>query len=184
MPLTSQPFCPELDQHFPVRPCEAEEANHRLVWHTLNLIHNGCKNILVCTIDTNVLVLLIWHIGWVELGNVHIHAYLVNSEIYYGIRTIIQELYIKLDICCALLFFYALSGCNTVSSFFGQGKCKVYDVLLKSSQKDDLTEVFIQLAETPVEVTPNMMNVFERKLCVGSLWIQAHHTWCCPAWQI
>ena len=29
--LTSQPSCPELDQHFLVRPCEAEEANHRLV---------------------------------------------------------------------------------------------------------------------------------------------------------
>ena len=38
--LTSQPSCPELDQHFPVRPCEAEEADQRLVRHTLNLIHS------------------------------------------------------------------------------------------------------------------------------------------------
>ena len=138
------------------------------------MIHNGYKNILVCTIDTDVVVLLISHIGWVELGDVHIHAYLVNSEIYYGIRAIIQEL--ESNICCTLPFFYALAGCDTVSSFYGKGKCKVYDVWLKSSQKDDLTEVFIQLAETPAEVTPNMMNVFERKLCVGSLWIQAHHS--------
>ena len=29
--LTSQPSCPELDQHFPVHLCEAEEADHRLV---------------------------------------------------------------------------------------------------------------------------------------------------------
>ena len=29
--LTSQPSCPELDQHFLIRPCEAEEADQRLV---------------------------------------------------------------------------------------------------------------------------------------------------------
>ena len=45
--------------------------------------------------------------------------------------------------------------------FCGKGKCKVYDIWLKSSQNDDLIEVFIQLGETPAEVTPNMMNVLE-----------------------
>ena len=157
--LTSQPSCPELDQHFPVGPCEAEEADQQLVRHTLTLIHNGYKNILVHTIDTEVLALLISDIGRVKLGDVDIHAYLINSEIYYCIRAILQEL--ESNVCRALPFFYALSGCDTVSSFHGKGKCKAYDVWLKSSQKDDLTEVFIQLGETPSEVTPNMMNVLE-----------------------
>ena len=119
--LTSQPSCPELDQHFPVGPCEAEEADQQLVRHIFNLIHNNYKNILVHTIDTDVLVLLISHIGRVELGDVDIHAYLIHSEIYYCIRAIIQEL--ESNICRALPFFYALSGCDTVSSFHGKGKC-------------------------------------------------------------
>ena len=123
------------------------------------MIHNGYKNILVRTIDTDVLALLISHIGRVELGDADIHAHLINSEIYYSIRAIIQEL--EANICCALPFFYALSGCDTVSSFYRKGKCKAYDVWLKSSHKDDLTEVFIQLGESPAEVTPNMMNVLE-----------------------
>ena len=76
--ITSQTSCRELDQHFPVRPCEAEEADQRLVRHTLNLIHNGYKTILVRTIDIDVLVLLISRIGRVELGDVDIHAYLIN----------------------------------------------------------------------------------------------------------
>ena len=76
--ITSQTSCRELDQHFPVRPCEAEEADQRLVRHTLNLIHNGYKAILVRTIDIDVLVLLISRIGRVELGDVDIHAYLIN----------------------------------------------------------------------------------------------------------
>ena len=123
------------------------------------MIHNGYKNILLRTIDTDVLVLLISHIGRVELGDVDIHAYLINSEIYHGIRAIIQEL--ESNICPALPFFYALSGCDTASSFYGKGKCKRMIVWLKRSQKDDLAKVFIQVGETRAEVTPSMMNVLE-----------------------
>ena len=170
--LTSQPSCPELYQHFLVRSCEAEEADQRLIRHILNLIHNGYKNILVCAIDTDVLVLLISHIDWVELDDVDINAYLINSEIYYGIRAIIQE--VESNICDALPFSYALSGCNTASSLYRKVKCKAYDVWLKSSQKDDLTEVFIQLGETPAEVTPNMMNILES--CVFDLYGFKHTT--------
>ena len=46
--------------------------------HTLNLINNGYKNVLVRTIDTDVLVSLILYIGKVELDDIEIHAYLVN----------------------------------------------------------------------------------------------------------
>ena len=107
--LVSQTSCSELDQHVPVRPCAAEEADQRLVRHTLNLIHNGYKNILVRTIDTDVLTLLISHISQLELGDdVNVHAYLINSDKYYDIKTIIRAL--GPDICRALLFFYALSG--------------------------------------------------------------------------
>ena len=53
--LASRTSCLELDQHVPVRPCTAEDADQRLVRHTLNMIQNGYKNILVHTIDTDVL---------------------------------------------------------------------------------------------------------------------------------
>ena len=56
---SSPSFCSELDTLVSVHSCEAEEADQRLVRHTLNLIDNGYKNILVRTIDTDVLVLLI-----------------------------------------------------------------------------------------------------------------------------
>ena len=56
---SSPSFCSELDTLVSVRSCKAEEADQRLVRHTLNLIDNGYKNILVRTIDTDVLVLLI-----------------------------------------------------------------------------------------------------------------------------
>ena len=42
-------------------------------------------------IDTDVLVLLISYIGKVELNDIEIHAYLINSDRYYN-KQIIQEL--------------------------------------------------------------------------------------------
>ena len=92
----------------------------------------------------------------------HFHAYLVNSGKYYDIKTLIQTL--GPDICRTLPFFYALTGCDIVSSFFGKGKCKMYDTWIRSVNKDELTEVFTQLGESPTEVTPHQMNVIERYL--------------------
>ena len=59
---------------------------------------------MVRTVDTDVLILLISHISQVELGDdVNIHAYLINSDKYYDIKTVIRML--GPDICRALPFF-------------------------------------------------------------------------------
>ena len=50
--------------------------------HILNLINNGYKNILVRTVDTNVLVLMISYIRQLELNDIEIHAYPINSDRY------------------------------------------------------------------------------------------------------
>ena len=101
--------------------------------HTLNLINNDYKNILVRSIDTDVLVLLISYTGQVELNDIEIHAYLINSDRYYNIKQIIREL--TSDIFLTLPFFYAFTGCDTVSSFYGKGMCKAYDVWVKVKGK-------------------------------------------------
>ena len=75
-----------LDPQVSVRPCEAEEADQRLVRRTLNLINNSYKNILIHLINTDVLVLLISYIGQVQLNDIEIHVCLINSDRYYNIR--------------------------------------------------------------------------------------------------
>ena len=77
--ITSSPSsCAELKTQVSVRPCKAEEAHQRLVRQTLNLINNGYTNILVCTIDTDVLILLISYIRQVELNDIEVRAYLIK----------------------------------------------------------------------------------------------------------
>ena len=50
-----------------------------------------------------------------------------------------------IDICKALPFFYAFSGCDTVSSFHGKGKCTMFDHCMTSDIKANLTSIFIRL---------------------------------------
>ena len=57
--LSPPSSCSELDTQVSVHPCETEEADQRLVRHTLNLTNNEYKNVLVRKIDTAVLVLLV-----------------------------------------------------------------------------------------------------------------------------
>ena len=124
--LCSPPSCSELDTLVVVRPCEVQETDQRLARHALNLISHGYKNILVPTIDTDVLVLFILNIGQVELNDREIHAYLINPDKYYHIKQIIQEL--GSNTFVTLPFFHTFTGCDKVSSFYGKGKCKAYDV--------------------------------------------------------
>ena len=144
--LSSPLSLSELDSQVLVRPCEAEEADESLVRHTLNLI-NGCKNI-----ETDVLVLVVSYIGKVELNDTEIHAYVINSVRCYSIKQIIGEL--GSDIFFILPFFYAFTERDTVSIFCVKGKCKAYDVWVKSERKDDFTDVELgELGKKPTNVT-------------------------------
>ena len=78
-----------------------------------------------------------------------------------GITTsnIIREL--GSDIFLALRFFQAFTGCDTVSSFYGKGKCKAYDVWIKTERKDDFADVFIKLGEKPTDGTSDHIDILD-----------------------
>ena len=61
----------------------------------------------------------------------------------------------------ALPFFYAFTECDTVFSFYDKGKCKAYDVWVKSERKDDFTNVFIELGQEPTDGTSDHIDMFE-----------------------
>ena len=65
------------------------------------------------------------------------------------------------DIFLALPFFFAFTGYYTVSSFYGKGKCKAYDVWVKSERKYDFAYVFVELGEKPTNVTFDHSDLLE-----------------------
>ena len=66
--------------------------------------------------------------------------------------------------CLAILFFYCLTGCDTVSSLTGKGKCKAWDTWFNSKNKDEFTSVFNELGKQPVEITAAQLDKLEEFL--------------------
>ena len=103
--------------------CNHEEADTQLVVHILHALEQGLKSIEVCTIDTNVIVILVG--AFVELTRVKPLA-----DIWIAFRMGKDFRFYSLNAFCsalgdlrsrALPVFHALTGCDTSSTFRGNG---------------------------------------------------------------
>ena len=47
---------------------------------------------------------------------------MINGSVFYDIKEIVESL--GSDICEGIRYFYAFTGCDNVSRFFGKGKLK------------------------------------------------------------
>ena len=83
---------------------------------------------------------------------------MVRYGIHHNLRAIILEL--GHSIYEALPFFYAFSGCDTVSSFFSKEKCKGYDIWMEN--RSNLDEVLIRLGNKPGELANADMNIIKK----------------------
>ena len=116
---------------------------------------------MVKTIDTDVLILLL---SFVFYSNM-----LPNSKVYASMDKTDVEFYNVIDIATelgndtrnALPFFYAFSGCDSVSSIFSKGKCKIWDVWQTDEKCRDITSVFIDLGNFPDTVNDYQIEILE-----------------------
>ena len=54
-----------------------------------------------------------------------------------------------------------MNGCDTVSSFYGKGKCKVYVVYVKIERKDDVTDVSVEHGKEPTDIISDNIDMLE-----------------------
>ena len=137
-----------------ISSCSAEEADQKLVRHMLQCLLTRIKTIVVQTVDTGVFLLLLayCHSGgnfsskvfvWLGIGKL--------NSCFYSINDIALDL--GEEVCQALPFFYAYTGCDTVSSFFNHGKCKFWDRWFDFENESLLTKVFSELSQRPTNIT-------------------------------
>ena len=96
-----------LDSHdISITHCQSEEADQRLIWHTLHCISAQYKKIVVRTVYTDVLILLVSYVSqfYDICTDVNIYAHMVNSACeYYDVISTIFDF--SKETCNALPFF-------------------------------------------------------------------------------
>ena len=118
-------------------PCSQEEADGRLLLHALHQAKSGSNRILIRSPDTDVVVIFV-----ALFSNFDGNEIWISTPSHY---VPVHEIYKSLGPAKAdgLLFFHALTGCDTVSSFSTIGKTTAWRVWTKF---DAITDVFQKLS--------------------------------------
>ena len=126
-----------------------EEADARLVRHTLHLAATGYKNILVRTVDTDLLILLCaYGLYWMNDSSVNVCLFGAGSNTrYYNVREMSES--IGREKCGGLPFLYAFSGCDMVSSCYKKWKMSIFAKKWHSMDDASLNKVFQSLSDSP-----------------------------------
>ena len=115
----------------------AEEADQKLLRHTLHCLREKYTVIEVQSIDNNFLVLLLAYVA-MELEstnntfNLFFKMFTPSPKWYHIIHVITG---IGISICKVMPFFYCFNGCDTNLSFNEKGMCSFFDAWMMSELK-------------------------------------------------
>ena len=121
-----------------------------------------CKQCVVRNVDRDVVISLIVYCRLAKKFDCVVFACLTSaaSNRFCNINKIAEELGERK--CRALPFFCVLTGCDIVSSFFNQGKCKFWDRWTESREEEPLTTVFMELSDKANALTEEQISVIEQ----------------------
>ena len=82
------------DEGVSIRKCQSGEVDQRVIHDTLHCVGQQiCKQIVVRTIDTNVLILLISYLGGFtscDTSAINVYAEIINSSIFYDLEKLLH----------------------------------------------------------------------------------------------
>ena len=114
-----------------------EEADTRIILHAVAAADDGAQTIVVCSPDTDVLVLLVHHRQAIKTKEIFFltgrdgrHTQLTR---YIPVHTIYDTLTTEQQ--TILLSVYCVTGCDTVSSFFGHGKRTAFRIMMQKADQ-------------------------------------------------
>ena len=138
-------------------PCNHEEADTRLLLHASNCALHDHNKVLIKTVDTDVVIIALSQFSYLNIEELWIELGSGKDMKWYPIHEIASV--VGQDICSGVLFWYAMSGCDTVSAFAGRGKV----VAWKTWQFfPEVTSVFERLSHNPEKITEEDFATLER----------------------
>ena len=103
-----------------------EEVDTKIIVHVKNCLLNSFRNLVVQTVDTNVLTLLLAHLSLLDSPYEIEVDFNFGKDRFYKINDICSR--ITSDQQLALLFFFTFTGWDIASSFFDRSKSTWWDV--------------------------------------------------------
>lgn len=132
-----------------VGKCNHEEADTRIVLHVLHSLQEGARTILVRTVDSDVVVILVYHfnsfLDIAEDCQLLIHFGLGNNKRIIDVEKITTALGPRRS--RALPLWYALTGCDSTSSIRGKSKTMAFKAWKRSPES--LTETMVNMMDNP-----------------------------------
>lgn len=121
--------------------CTHEEADTRLLLHAYHAAESGYKSVTLFVEDTDVMILCLAFSG--EVGcDMHMRCGTKKRPRLIGISKLAASL--GHAVCTALVGLHAYTGCDSVSSFSGQGKIKGLKLM---QQNQSFQEAFTKLGK-------------------------------------
>ena len=105
-----------------------QEADQRIIRHVISWAKNDFQNVVLCTGDTDVLVLLISLlplIPKIKSCNIICKFGIRDNQKFYNVVLLSKEL--GDNVSKALPFFHGFTGCDTFSSFYNRSKLLFFD---------------------------------------------------------
>ena len=114
----------------------------------------------MCTGDTDILILLISILHLLqEFSSCNVLCKIVLGDNINDICRILGN-----DVCNALPFSHAFTGCDTVSSFYNHSKVKVFDAWMNYEEKLIITKTFQNLCDEPRDINDDHIAILENLL--------------------
>ena len=146
-------------------PCNHEEADSRICIHVQHALQNGARNILVSTVDTDVIVILVGaYFSFLDtFPDMNIFVGFGTGK-HFKINSICQSL--GKEKSRALPFFHTFTGCDTTSQFLGKGKKSAWESWISYPE---VTKAFLFAQEHPfrlLQLQSSQMELLERYVCI------------------
>ena len=127
-----------------ISPCNQSDADTRVMCHVADI--DELEKILVLTVDTDLVVIALGVFHKLNTAELWIEMGVGGSKQWIPIHKYSQLL--GEDVCKALPFWFALTGCDTTSHFYGIGKLTAWKTW---TAFPDVTGVFARYSSYPYE---------------------------------
>ena len=140
--------------------CDHEEADTRMLLHLKDCLSSGLKDICIISPDTDVLVILLGIFpklkAQYDFANIVLQKVLRKNQLTVQIGPLVERL--GQQLCQAIPFLHAFSGCDTTSAFKTIGKKKGFQTLKLYRPS---FSIFAEFFNTPFQQISEESNVFK-----------------------